>query len=471
MPMNKRKFASLFGFLLTFSLPAFTANQYDADLWQIYQTSVKSDPTFREAYANYLSQKELLPIAWSNVLPTISGSSTYVKNDISTANILNGSNLNATYYTTTVGLKASQPLFNLAAWNGVKQASNQVKAAQASFNASAQILMLSVAKAYFDVLFAEDNVTYNIAKEKANYRQYEQAEQRFKVGLDAITSVYEAKAAYDDSRAETIGAKNNLINQKENLRKLTFKSYKKISPLKTGNIPLVTPNPKNVDTWIQTALRQNYVLAAAKYSAKSAKDNINLQASGHLPVLSLTGSYNSQRVDTNNPLVANDTTGTNFGLALSVPMFQGGLVVAKTRQAKHQYESSFSKLDSGYRDIIVNIHVAYNSVIDGMSKIKADRQAVISSKQSLESTEAQFKVGTRTMVDVVNAQERLFLSQTQLSKDQYAYINGILQLKYYAGTLSPMDLQEINTWLSGNTGTTRKTGAFDLNAPVDKPKA
>src|SRR5262249_26292733 len=144
------------------------------------------------------------------------------------------------------------------------------KAAQANFNNAAQDLILRTASAYFQVLLAKDTLNFAEAKKRANKRQFEQAEQRFKVGLDAITSVYEAKAAYDQSVAEVISAKNNQINQNENLRKLTNHVYESLAPLRDSRIPLIKPEPDNVDEWVNTGLKQNYKLYAAKYGLEAS---------------------------------------------------------------------------------------------------------------------------------------------------------------------------------------------------------
>ena len=139
---------------------------------------------------------------------------------------------------------------------------------------------------------------------------------------------------------------------------------------------------------------------------------------------------------------------STVAIALNFPVFQGGLVEANTRQAQYNFQTSSEQLEQTYRNVVVNSTIAFNTIVDGISKVKADRQAIISRQNSLESTEAQFQVGTRTMVDVVNAQQRLFEAQEQLASDQYGLINAILNLKYLAGSLNVNDLDEINSWLA-----------------------
>ncbi len=343
----------------------------------------------------------------------------------------------------------------------VAQAKASVKAAQATFNDAAQNLILRTAKAYFDVLFAKDTLDFAEAKKRANKRQYDQATQRFQVGLDAITSVYEAKAAYDQSIATVIAARNNQINQSENLRKLTNHVYETLAPLKDSKIPLVKPEPNDVNQWIDTGLKQNYKLYAAKYNLEVAKDNVKAISAGNWPVFSLQSNASQvhNNASGNTVFIPSKQTQANIAIAMNFPVFQGGLVQAQTRQAQYGFQSTSEKLEQTYRDVIVNSRIAFNTITDGISKVKADRQTVISVQNSLQSTEAQFEVGTRTMVDVVNAQQRLFEAQEQLARDQYDLINSILTLKYLAGTLNVNDLEQINSWLA----TTRVNGF----SPVD----
>ena len=422
----------------------------DTNLVTVYKQALEYDPQFKQAYSTYKSTAESVPQAFAALLPNVTGTASYAYLDTSAINNLNP-NFDATdrYYQSQYGITATQPLFNLQAWIAVSQAKATTKQAQATFNSAAQDLIIRTAKAYFNVLLAADNVRYSIAKQKANQRQYDQASQRFKVGLDAITSVYEAKAALDASKATVISDKNNLINQYERLRKITNIRYKSLSPLASNKLPLVKPKPSIAAPWVKTALAQNYALQAARFGAIAARKNINQQAAGHLPTLSVQAQFNETDNHTDVPAIATDTNQKSATLNLNFPMFQGGLVLSQTRQAQYDYETAYQQLQQTYQDTLANTHISYNTIIDGISQIKADRQAIKSAKNSLESTEAQFQVGTRTMVDVTNAQEALFQAQTQLSTDQYNFIQAILQLKYNAGTLSPQDVYEVNSWLVG----------------------
>lgn len=440
--------------LLCFLFLGMIEQSFATDLMDIYQQALDSDTTFKNAYDTYMSSSEAIPQARSALYPQVTISSQTGNNLFNVSSP--GFVANVQYNSNVWQVTASQAIFNYQAWAKVSQAKASVKAAQALFNDAAQDLILRTAKAYFDVLLARDTLEFAEAKKRANKRQLEQATQRFKVGLDAITSVYEAKAAFDQSIAQVISSHNNQINQNENLRKLTNHTYDVLAPLRDSKIPLIKPEPNNADQWVDTGLKQNYKLLASKYKVEMSKENIKSMNSGNWPVFSVQTNalqYHNN-APTNNFYVQANQTQASVQLNMNLPIFQGGLVQSQTRQAQFDFESQSEKFEQTYRDIVTNSRIAFNTITDGISKVKADKQTVISQKNSLDSTEAQFEVGTRTMVDVVNAQQRLFEAQEQLARDQYDLIYSILNLKYLAGTLNVNDLELINSWLA----TTRVNG-------------
>jgi len=452
---------SLLFYIISCSLAPCT---YAADLMDIYQQALENDTIFKNAYDTYMSTTEAVPQARAALFPQVSLNGQTGRNF---QDVVGPTFSNNTYYNSKLWqVTASQAIFNYQAWAQVAQAKASVKAAQATFNDSAQDLILRTAKAYFDVLFAKDTLDFAEAKKRANKRQFDQATQRFQVGLDAITSVYEAKAAYDQSVATVISARNNQVNQNENLRKLTNHVYDSLSPLRDSKIPLVKPDPDNVNQWVDTGLKQNYKLFAAKYTLEVARENVKALSAGNWPVFSIQSNTTQtiNDVSTNSFFLPAKQMQSNVALAMNFPVFQGGLVQSQTRQAQYNFQSYSEKMEQTYRDVVVNSRIAFNTITDGISKVKADKQTIISQQNSLESTEAQFEVGTRTMVDVVNAQQRLFEAQEQLARDQYNLINSILTLKYLAGTLNVNDLELINSWLA----TTRINGLSPVASNATK---
>jgi len=432
-----------------------------ADLMDVYRQSLENDPTFKAAYSTFMSQSEAVPQAVAALLPQVGVTAGIGR---STQEVDSGVfRVNQTYDADQWKITASQAVFNYQSWALVQQAKASVKAAHATFNSAAQDLMLRTTSAYLLLLYARDTLNFAEAKKRANQRQLDQAQQRFNVGLDAITSVYEAQAAYDQSIAQVISAQSNLVNQNENLSKLTNHVYEEVSPLRNSKIPLIKPEPNNVDEWVATGVKQNYNLFAAKYNLQASRENIKAQSAGNWPTLALQGT--SSRIDfgnnssdsnsvINNVFVPNKQVMNNIALTLNFPVFQGGLVVSKTRQAIYDFQGTSENLEKTYRDVVVNSRIAFNNIVDGISKVKADRQTIMSQQNSLDSVEAQYEVGTRTMTDVVTAQQHLFEAQEQLAADQYSLINATLNLKYLAGSLNVNDIGEVNSWLA----TTRISG-------------
>ncbi len=427
-----------------------------ADLMDVYHQALDNDPAFKAAYSTFLSQSESLPQAWSQLLPQLSSAALIGRNQqfIDAGQFV----VQQTYNGDQWSVKASQAVFNYQAWERVKQARAAVKAAMANFNDAAQKMMIRTTRGYLQLLLARDTLNFAQAKKRANKRQLDQAEERFNVGLDAITSVYEAKAAYDQSIAQVIASENNLKNQNQNLSRITNHTYDHVSPLRNNTIPLIKPEPAVVDEWITTGLRQNYSLYAAKYSLQAARENVKASSSANWPVFTIQGNvvnthYKSQLGNGSTDSLVNDVfipqeqRQASVSLNASLPLFQGGLVASKTRQAEYDFQTISQNMEQVYRDVVVNSNIFFNTIMDGIEKVKADRQTVISQQNSLDSVEAQYSVGTRTMTDVVLAQQRLFQAQEQQASDQYDLIGAILNLKYYAGTLNVQDLEEVNSWL------------------------
>lgn len=432
---------------------------FSVDLMDVYHQALDNDPQFKAAYSTFLAKSEALPQAWAQLLPQLGINALIGRNQqlVDSGVIV----VEQTYNSNQWKVNASQAVFNYQAWERVKQARANVKAAMAEFNDEAQKMMLRTTHAYLHLLLARDNLNFAEAKKRANHRQLNQAQERFNVGLDAITAVYEAKAAYDQATADVIANKSKLMNENQDLSRITNHTYEHVTPLRNNNIPLITPEPKIVDEWITTGLKQNYSLYTAKYNMQAARESIKAFSAGNWPVITVQGNV----VDTHNasgPLNKNGGALSAFagnifipqeqriaGVSLNanLPIFQGGLVASQTRQAEYDFQSQGQKLEQIYRNVVVSTNIQFNNIMDGIEKVKADRQTLKSQQNSVDSVEAQYTVGTRTMIDVVLAQQHLFQAQQQLATDQYALIDAILNLKYYAGTLNVSDLEEINAWL------------------------
>lgn len=417
---------------------------FAVDLIDIYKAALNSDPIYQAAVSTRLAQREAIPQSVAALLPNISAQANISNNyqnitQPPSSGQPNGiSNFQSQGYNITI----RQPLINVNDWIALKQARNIGKQADLTLAAAAQNLIFRVASAYFNVLSAQDTLKLTRAEKAAVSKQLNQAQKRVQVGLDALTSVYEAKAAYDKSLAKEIIAENTLRNNQEALRQLTGQNYSSIKSF-AKDIPLQTPHPNDIEAWINAATQNNLKLMAARYGVEVSREKIKMQASGHLPSLSLIGSYGKTDAFNNAPSTFNKNGGT-LGLELDVPLFSGGAVSSKTRQAQYNFQTAAANLDNTYRMLIINTRQKYNDVLADISKIKAEQEAIKSAQLSLNSTEESYKAGTRTIVDILIAQQNLYDAKRAAASDQYNYLLDTLLLKQAAGSLKPNDLIQIN---------------------------
>ncbi|MFU8797942.1 MAG: TolC family outer membrane protein, partial [Gammaproteobacteria bacterium] len=345
---------------------------------------------------------------------------------------------------------ADPTYFNFASWMTVRKASAQVKQADAMYGASMQDLMLRVATAYFNVLQAEDNLRITQAQKKLLIKQLDEAKQRYEVGVSTMTNVFNAQASHDLSAAQEINDKNVVNTRYESLRGITGKRYPHLSQLKTV-IPLITPNPADINKWVDAARQQNLTLRASRFAADAARENIKIQAGGHVPTLSATGGYTANQVggQSSQPGIGSiPKESSAAGLVLNVPIFQGGLVLSHVRQAQYHYQQATADMEFNHESIVTATRQTYMSVLADISKIEADQATIKSNQSALASNKAAYRAGLMTNTDVLTTQKALFDAQRQYAADQYTYLTDTLRLKQLAGTLNEKDLQIINRWLA-----------------------
>ncbi|WP_295537635.1 TolC family outer membrane protein, partial [uncultured Thioclava sp.] len=323
---------------------------------------------------------------------------------------------------------------------GLGQAGAHGDKAEADYGAAKQELIVRVSSAYFDVLAALDNVEFSRAEKEATARQLEQAKQRFEVGLIAITDVHEAQAQYDLTVAQEITADNTLANTREALQEITGQYDETLQVLR-DEIPLLEPVPSDADAWITQARQQNLSLQAARFAASAAKDEISRQRAGHYPTLDFVANKSNS---VTHSTTGRETDAETLSLQLNVPLFAGGAVLSRTREAGYRANEARYRLEQTRRGVQRQTRNAYLGVLAGISRVKALEQAVVSSKKALEATEAGFEVGTRTIVDVLLSQRELFRAQRDHARSRYDYLLNTLRLKQSAGSLAVTDVEAIS---------------------------
>ena len=460
--MNNYLKVLLFSFILI-------DNGNAASLLDVYEQALISDPRIKEAFANKEAIIEAKPQARSFILPQLSGSASFSDNDSDgqstfqqkIINPINGEEVVITNNTDFLqesetlqwDVTLRQAIFDYGSWMNLRKANKTVAQAEIDYLAAEQDLIIRVANAYFNVLAAEDTLEAEQAARQAIEKQLDQAQKRFDVGLIAITDVQEAQAAYDQSIANEITSKRNLATAKESLRAITD-SYPGQLNKPDNNLPLIMPNPQSESDWVETSLEQNLSYLSAQVGVEIAKSEIKVQRSGHLPTIGIQASKrdidtDSFRSDSGSEFTPADNENINegVGVQLNLPLYSGGQVTSRVRQAVARHRASKEKLERVARETTRIARDSYLGVISGIATVKALQQSVKSSATALQATEAGYEVGTRTTVDVLDARRRLYSSQKNLAISKYDYLKNILQLKQAAGTLTQSDLEQINNWL------------------------
>ncbi len=437
--MKKQSIKTIFAIagLLTASL------SQAEDLVQVYELAKRNDATYLAAVEEYNAAREASPQAWAAVLPqlNLSGAHSEIDQDRTSAGVTTPYDYEVDSYSVTL----TQTLYRQEQFDRISQAGAEVAAAEARYNNAGQDLILRVATQYFIVLGATDNLSFAQAEKKAIEQQLFQARERFKVGLTAITDVHEAKARYDQAVASEIEAENLLVINKERLQVITNQALQELAALKE-NAPLVSPEPADVDTWIKTAVDNNLLLLSADKTMQAARHALGVARSGHFPTLDLQADYTNSE-NTGGFLGANETDGTTVSLVLNFPLYLGGSVNSVSRQAAASYEKARQDHEFQRRVTVSGTRNAYLTVLSTISRVTALKQALLSTETALEATQAGYEVGTRTAVDVLNAQRELFRAQRDYARSRYDYYIQTLQLKQSAGTLSDNDLKLVNVWL------------------------
>ncbi|GAA6150917.1 TolC family outer membrane protein [Pseudoteredinibacter isoporae] len=439
---------------------------YADSLQEVYLQALQNDHQIKADEAAFLAGKEAVNIGRAGLLPNVSARAQYSNTEQDSVGALfTGGPASTTEidreneaYTASL----TQPLFDMAAWYNFQQGKAQSKQAEYQFASAQQTLIVRVVEAYLNVLQALDTLSTAKAEQKALSHQLEQTKQRFEVGLAAITDVHEAQAAYDSANASTLQAQGNVGIQFEALEVLTGKKADAISPLK-DDFPVVNPTPAARADWVDFALKNNYALKVAKASSESSKQGAKAAKAGHLPTVNGRISY-THYDDTNTDITAQGNTsasdsrtvdGTTFAVTLDVPIYSGGGTSARRRQAYQNWMQAQELYNKSLRDTIQQARSAHLQVVTDVAQVKAQKQALTSNMSAQEATQAGYEVGTRNIVDVLQAQQRLYAAQRNYDNSRYAYILNNLRLKQAAGTLSPEDIQSLDQWMSNSQSINR----------------
>jgi outer membrane protein len=438
-------------------LATVTTSAAAVDLMGVYELASSNDPQIRAAERRLDAAQLQTKLARANFLPDVNASLQRTPIGNSQPKIagveLPENDIDSENYS----LNLTQSLFDYSNFAEMERARRVIAQADSQYAVAFQDFLQRTAQRYFEMLNAIDSLRFARAEEKALKRQFEQAEQRFEVGLSAVTDFLEAQAAWDAARARVIVAENALENAREGLRELTGTMFESFKPL-AEDLPLNPPQPSSAQQWVETALQSSPDLLVAREAVAIADSDIQIARSGHYPTLELTANYNrsldnefalrnDQQQQIGTTTLQNDQWSAT--IRLNVPIFSGLAVQSRTRQARINRSVASEELDLNQRQTVRATENAFRAVLAGIRQVEALEQALVSADSALEATNAGFEVGTRTIVDVLLAEQRFFQAQRDYSQARHQLILDRLGLRRAAGTLEPEDLERANELLEG----------------------
>ncbi|WP_114241779.1 TolC family outer membrane protein [Dyella sp. C9] len=434
---------------LALALSALPLAGHSEDLLDAYREARANDPVLSQAEATRLATGEGVVQARAVMLPQLNGS--FGLTQQSTGSALSSGEVSGSGHSRTRDLSASltQSVVDLSQWANLSVARSTARSQDATYEAALQDLFVRVTTAYFGVLTSQDALVFAKANEDAYKEAYDQADQRFKVGLSAVTDVYQAKSYYELAKAQTIAAQNTLNDSKEALTQITGKPVGELKKLRE-DLPLTPPAPNDPDAWVQAALKSNATVQAGQYSVEAAEHAINAARAGHLPTLNASVSRGKDTTwleHGNYNVPGNGSYGTTVGLSVSIPIFSGGATQSKVRQSIYQRDEAQDSLESTRRQVVRDTLNYYRSVIAGISQVEANKASVDSGQKALDATRAGFDVGTQTMLNVLNAIQTLTQAESSYSQSRHALVLDQLQLKESAGSIELKDVELVNAML------------------------
>lgn len=427
------------------SLPA-----HGLDLLEGYELGLSNDPLVLRTESERNAALKNKPIELAKLLPSITAGGSMAQYHTVTGQsyIVAQANTTQNYWQSSFNVNLMQPLFHYDSWVQFWQADHEIAQAQALLEAEYQNLAVRVAKGYFGVLAAEENIEFSKIELHSLELQLTQVRERLSVGFATVVDIDEVQAQRDQVSANLILADQALNDAKEALREIIGNVEINLTKL-PDQLPLLNPEPMDVDAWRTTAQQSNLGIIAANSAAAVAKEQIDLQFAGHLPTLDIVASKSLG--DTNRVRgVTYDSS--SIGVQVNVPIFAGGGVNAKVEQARDQYERALHEVDRLRRAAERQVKDAFRGVLSSVGRVNALATALKSAQSALDAAQMGYQVGSRTVVDVLIEQSRFFGIRRDYAKARYEYLLNGLLLKQAAGTLTRDDVEAVNKLIHGING-------------------
>ncbi|QQP95623.1 TolC family outer membrane protein [Lysobacter enzymogenes] len=442
------------------------------DLLQTYEQARQSDPTLAQAESNRLATKENRVQARARLLPSLSGEARLTRSrneseasgardpsDPTAPVVPRGTGITSDSTTRNYGLSASQVLYNRSYIKGLQSQNKLSEASDYTFESAGQDLIVRTSQAYFNVLVALENLAATVASETALQKQFDYTTKRLEVGLAPITDVHEARAQYDNARAQTIIARNTVEDNYQALSQITGQPVTTLKALPADFKPSL-PESQQVDAWVDNAIATNPALHAQKLAVESADIDVATARAGHWPTLSLNGSYGDTATWSERSVMGNtfglpgsSSHGPSIGVVLSIPLYAGGSIQSGVRQALARRDAAQDVYEQQRRQLVRSTRSAYQNLVAGISEVEARRLAVVSAQAAYDASQVGLEVGTRTVLDVLNNQRTLLQAQQAYAQSKYNFLLNRLLLEQSAGSLDISDVQDVNRLLSADAAT------------------
>jgi outer membrane protein len=439
-----------FRFTSAFLLALFAAPAGAEDLLQVYRDAQRYDAVYGGARYTLEAGRERIPQARALLLPTVGLTTSTQKQriDVDSDDPALSPSFTRSPSSSAYTLTATQPVYRPQNLVAREQADYQVRQAEANFGQASQDLALRVVQAYFDVQAAQDTLGLVGAQKAAISEQLAQAKRNFEVGTATITDTHEAQARYDLVVAQEIAAQNDLDAKRRALQAITGKEYGHLQPLRR-DVKLEPPAPADMQSWVDIAEQQAYPVLAQQAATEVAQLEAKRASAGHYPTLDLVGTVGQSNEDSSvNSPIGRQLSTSSIALQFSVPIYQGGAVSSREREAAANYLRAREDLQNARRTAALTTRQTYLAVVNGIAQIGALQQALVSSQSALESNRLGYEVGVRINIDVLNAQQQLFSTQRDLAVARYNLLVNQLRLRAAVGGLRDEDIEGVNRALA-----------------------
>jgi outer membrane protein len=421
---------------------------YAQSLQDLYEAARGYDAAYMSAKAQAEANVYLSQEAKANILPTVNLTANQQSGQINVIDTNSSALANRNYVNSGATLSASQPLYRPSNLASYEQGKRQADVAREQLLVAEQDLIVRTSTAYFDVLGAQDTLTFVQAQKVAVGEQLASAKRNFEVGTATITDTREAQARYDLVIAQEIAADNDLRVKRLALDQLVGKAQVQPKPLTTTQLPDLLPN--DVNAWITQAVNDHPQIRQLRISLEVAELEVAKAEAGHKPTVDLTASYAYQ--DASNGTVANNitsktTTGV-VGVSMTLPLFAGFFTQNRIKETLSLKEKARNDLEAAIRTVSQGVRSAFFGVSSGLGQVKALEAAESSSQLALDANKLGYQVGVRINIDVLNSQSQLFQTKRDLAKARYDVLVGGLKLRQANGTLKAEDIAPVNALLA-----------------------